>query len=340
MTATAAPESTTASAIGVAVAIVVGFTLASPGAHARDGTPLPPWYQGVAAADRQAAESLFEEGLSLHRQLLRDRAAGKYEQALERWEHPHMRFNLARLWTDMGQYLRAYDNLERVLAWGLPAFDEGFREDIRTLERTLLEQHLARVHIQCDEPGAEVALDGKPRFVAPGSADVVVRPGEHVVTARKTGFFPVVQAVTVTAGNRGRVTLQMSVDGLVHTRRWQPWKPWMVLGAGLASSLIGAGLEWQAARDFDRAAEVFDQEQCAGRPCLPQPPGLYRRAVWEERVAVVSMIAGGLAMATGLTLVILNRSRASRTRDRQGTRLHIEPIFTREGAGLSTRFRF
>lgn len=321
--------------------LITMFLLAGTAAAQAQPAATPrPWERDVSAEDRRAAEALFGQAVELHEQLLRDQAVARYEEALSRWENPHIRWNLALVTMDMGQYLRAHEHLERALSWGPEAFDPADREKITGMRQMLLRQHLAVIEARCDQPDAEVALDGKPWFRGPGAARQVVLPGEHVITARRPGYFPLARNVVLPAGSRGAVTVAMSVDGILEKRRWAPWKPWAVLGGGLAVGAFGAGLHWHARWQLDAARDDLE-EHCGDKPtCPPQTPTPYRRGRWEDRIATGVIATAGTAAAVGLVLVFLNQPRAYRTENREGGRFQIVPIASPNTAGVSARLRF
>lgn len=324
----------------VCLAMLLAWLAGVRAAEAQSGGSSSPWYQGTSAEVRKTAEALYAQALDLHKQLLRDQALAKYEEALKHWEHPHVRWNLALLLTDMGQYLRAYENLEKALAWGSEAFDKDRWNKMKQLKQRLLGQHLAVLEVHSGEPKAEVAADGKRWFRGPGTRRKVVLPGEHVITANKPGYFPLVKAVTLPAGKQGTVVLAMDVDGIFEKRKWAWWKPWAVVGSGLALGLVGAGLQWQADNHFDQANREFQTGCNTGLQCDPSTPSIYGRAVTESRIAVGSLIAAGLTAATGLTLVYINRARAYRSQPTSTPILELSPILSEAAAGVSARIEF
>jgi len=299
-----------------------------------------PWERDVAAEDRRVAETLFDQAVELHEQLLRDQAVARYEEALSRWENPHIRWNLALVMMDMGQYLRAHEHLERALSWGREAFDPPDWEKITGMRQTLLRQHLAVIEARCDQPHAELALDGKPWFRGPGAARQVVLPGEHVITARKPGYFPLARSIVLPAGTQGAVTVAMSVDGIFEKRRWAPWKPRAVLGGGLAVGIAGAALYWDARWQL-RAARDELAARCDGQLiCDPETPSAYRRGRWRHHIATGAMATAGTAAAAGLVLLFINQPRAYRTENRESGRFQIVPLASPDTAGVSARLRF
>ena len=317
----------------VAVCLLAGtaFAQGQPQAAPR------PWERDVPAGDKHVAEALFDQGVELHMRLLRDQAIARYEEALSHWDHPDIRWNLVLLMKDMGQYLRAWTHLEAALAWGPDAFDEHEQENLLAMQQMLLRQHLAVVEARCEQPGAEIALDGKLWFRGPGKARQVVLPGEHAITATKRGYFSMTRNVVLPAGGQGVITLSMSVDGVIEERRWQPWMPWAVFAAGMATGMVGAGLDWHAGRQVERARREFLDECDGALSCEPVTSG---RALWEQRIGAGAMVVGGTVAAAGLALVLLNQPRAYRTENSDRGTFELGPILSPGAAGVSARFNF
>lgn len=309
-------------------------------ARAQPGAGARAWDVGVPAADRRAAEALFGHAVELHEQLLRAQAVARYEQALALWENPYIRWNLALLMNDMGQHLRAYEHLERALAWGPEALGRDDWAKLAGMRRMLLAERLAVIEARCDQPGAALALDGKPWFRGPGAARRVVLPGEHVLTASKPGHFPLARTIILPAGSRGAVTVWLSIDGIVVQRRWARWQPWVVVGGGAAVALVGAGLERAARSDLAEARRTLAR-RCAGAvTCDPATPRAHGRGVFQRRVAAGALAMAGAITAAGLVLAYLNQPRVYRTEDRGGSAFDLVPMAAPDAAGVAARFRF
>src|SRR5262245_60586284 len=82
------------------------------------GTGDEPWYQESSVEQQQQAQALFKQAVAKHKLLLRDQAKELYERALQLWNNPDIQWNLALVLEDLGQYLRAYQQLDGVLRWG------------------------------------------------------------------------------------------------------------------------------------------------------------------------------------------------------------------------------
>lgn len=314
--------------------------IGSPAAPARaDGEgPERPWGRGVPEERRQKAEQLFQEGRALHRSLLLGEARAKYEEALAHWEQPELRLYLGRVLMRIGLPLLAYENLQKALQWGPGALDPEVEQEARAAMRELLHKELAVVEMRCDEPGAAIVLDGKPWFVGPGAQRRLVVPGEHIVTAKKTGYYLVVKPVVVLAGKQASGAIQLSADKTITERRWSAWVPWAAVGAGAAAGLLGAGLSWQAGTHHDEAEQKM--RGACSRTCPPSSGGEYDQGLLENRVAIGSFIAGGAALITGAVLVYVNTPRSYRTEDRGDVKIELAPVVSDSVAGLTARVSF
>src|SRR5207344_2845737 len=123
-------------------------------------------------------------------------ALAKYREAIGRWEHPAIRFNIAVCLINLDQPVEAMDNLERSLVYGSAAL--GLELYAQALaHRKRLEGQLSRLTLDCPEPDEEVRLDGKLVYRGPGVVDLFVLPGEHQVIATKAGFLPASRSIVV-----------------------------------------------------------------------------------------------------------------------------------------------
>lgn len=318
-------------------AVAAAMVLALPVARADEACPgEEPWYQQSSADNRRQAEALFEQAVAKHRQLQRGDARELYEQALALWDNPDIRWNLALVLEDLGEYLLAHQQLSSMLRWRAALCARQLRE-VQDRMQALETRHLGRVEAHGEEAGAEIRLDNQPWSLVAGSRDTLVNPGEHYVSASKPGFFPVTIPVTVTMGMRTHVTLDLDADRIVGTRRWRSWKPWAVIASGAAVAGIGAGLEWRAFAN--RNAAVHDLAISCGFSCLAiRTPESY--AVMEHRAAIGAFAVGGAAVAVGLMLVWLNHPQWHRSEPRVRSTPTFTPILSPERAGGSALVRF
>lgn len=322
---------------GLAALVLV---LAIPAAQAevtRTGTE--PWYQQTPADARQRAQALFEAAIDKHQQLLREEARELYEQALAQWDNPDIQWNLALALEELGQYLRAHEQLESTLRWDAALGAERLR-DVQARMRALETQRLARIEAYSPEPGADIKIDGQPWFRGAGCRSTPVLPGTHYIASTKPGYFPVTRSVYVTAGQQAHVALAMDADHLVDTRRWAAWKPWAVLAVGVAVTAVGSDLEVQALAQRTSAAEAL-RDRCQTLTCEPaRSPAVYDRAVTNHRLAIGAFAVGGTAVAVGVALAWLNQPRPHRTEARAPSTIEFAPILSPQQAGVSAQVRF
>jgi PEGA domain-containing protein len=271
-----------------------------------------PWNLGVHAETREAARSLFLEGNRLFKIPLFAQAAEKYGEALSKWRHPAFYFNLAIAQLNLGQDLEARENLEQALKYGAePLRPDRFQEAKKQLLE--VQRHLGRIRVGCQIPGAEVTLDGVPLFTGPGNQEVWVKAQAHEVTAKKPEYVTQSKHVAVSPGKQEMLTL--SLRKLIEDRPWAVWKPWAVVGSGVAIAAAGGVLQTLSASGFKAYDAGFAKLSCSTSGCTEQAinegdPHLsprLSRARLEQKIAVGGYIAGGAAIAAGVVLVFLNR---------------------------------
>jgi tetratricopeptide (TPR) repeat protein len=322
----------------ISLALVACLAGMLPGTARADG-PERPWHQGVSEARKQTAQALFTQGSAMLERLKLREARAKYEAALSHWEHPQIRFYLAMVLQKLGQPLDAYENLRRAMAWGAGALEPEEEQDARRLMRALLETELAAIAVRCDEPGAQIALDGEPWFVGPGTERRVMLPGRHVITAQKQGYFPVIEAVASLAGQQSSLALALSEDEIRFRQRWPAWAPWAVIAGGAVAGLASAGWRAEARIHAGEAERAFHDACDAALPC-PARAALLERGRRDERLAIGALAAGGLIAAGGVVLLWLNRPHPYHAEPGPGATLEVVPLFTGGATGLSARLTF
>jgi tetratricopeptide (TPR) repeat protein len=287
---------------------------AANGAPSATGGDDEPWSRGVATEVQDAARAVFLEGNRLFKIPLFAQAVEKYTEALGKWEHPAFYFNLALAQLNLGQDVEAHGSLEQAMRYGAaPLGEDEFREARKQLLE--IERRLGRLRISCPTPGAEVTLDGVALFTGPGSREVWVKPQAHEITAKRHAYFTKVKGVTISPG--GQETLDLPLKKLIEDRPWAAWKPWAVVGSGLAVAAAGGVLHALSARDFRAYDSGFLKLSCATAGCTEPAIDAERaglsakldRARTEQKLAVGGYIAGGAVVVTGALLVYLNRPR-------------------------------
>lgn len=270
------------------------------------------WSRGVSQADRSAADALFQEGNALLKESITVSAAAKYREALKRWDHPNIHYNLALALMTLDQPVETHEHLREAMRHGPEPLQKERFEHARNY-LALLDKQLARIEVRCDAPGAQVELDGRPLFTGPGRHEALVRAGRHTVVASKPGLVTNQTVRVLEGGSTTLIDLPLrSLDELTRTkRRWSPWLPWSIVGAGAALALGGGALHYDALQKVDWVDEQ-SRLRCPGAEgCAVEPSDLAdarRRASTFQSVAVGAYSVGGAAVLAGVTLAFLNRA--------------------------------
>lgn len=317
--------------LGLVMQVSLAFAQEAPAAPAKPAAPSGaapaattspdvdrPWAAGVAETEQARALEIYVAGNTEFAESRFAQALAKYREAIEHWDHPAIRFNMAVCLIHLGLPIEARDHLEKSLAYGMPALGADAHAQAATY-RKLLDAQLTHLTISCTEPGAQVSLDGKPLFTGPGTATRYLLPGEHQVVATKPGLQADLQTLTLSAGVPAKIELRpaiarMSSPQLV--RRWPTWKPWAVLGSGGALAGIGALAYVAAKRDFDAYDRGVASRCPAGcTAAMLTEYGLADEKSAGERMQVVAFshfVAGGGAVVAGVVGLILNQPRVRR----------------------------
>lgn len=324
----------------VAAAMCVAMLVSQ--AAAEDASDAP-WARGVTDAQQAQALRHFQAGLELHRQLLFAEAGSSYEQALAHWPHPKFFLYLSHARAKQGAHLEAHEALEQALRGDSRAMSASERRLARDLQ-TELARELAAVTVRCDEPGAEITINGQAWFTGPGTRRRTVQPGAYVVEATRPGHVSVTRSITLRRGEWSLIEprLVRDQDAILVAHRWSRATPWLVTGAGLVASAAGAWLYMESARHF---AEVQEQ---AGEGCMPEDPScdsvparaLYERAQVERSIGVGALAAGSSALAAALVMHYLNRSHRSPNEEAGSSEMELRPLVDGHTTGVSLRIEF
>src|SRR5687767_3372068 len=146
-----------------------------------------PWAEGVSEEQQRRALVLYEQGNAEFEESRYPQALVRYEEAITHWDHPAIRFNMAVCLINLTRPLDAYRSLESALRHGEePIGASAYQQGLNY--RKLLEGQLGTLTVKCDAPGAEVTLDGRKLFTAPGEVTELMLAGEHQLVASKQGF--------------------------------------------------------------------------------------------------------------------------------------------------------
>jgi hypothetical protein len=328
------------------IGLIVAMLLSSSPARAQGDQTLEPWERGVTTQQMQQARLHFQLALELHQQLLLNEAAAEYRRALSHWEHPKIYFYLSRVWMKLGRAVAAYEALSEALRWGQRGLVENDYQMALQMQRDLLETQIAELDVRCEQAGAEISLDGELLFVGPNRRRVVVSAGKHQIVAKQPEHRTEIRDLAIFPGEQKQVTITLRavVEHAGSTRRWASWKPWAVVGGGVAVAMMGGAMHRLSAASFTAYDREFTR-RCWPGCVLAETPDLterLHRAHMQQKLAVSSYVIGGVAMATGMLLMSLNAPQPSSRQPRDGNaaRMSLMPELLPSGIGVSAIMGF
>jgi hypothetical protein len=304
-----------------------------------------PWYCGVSEQDKQRALELYEQGNQRFDDTLFPDAVASYRAALAHWNHPGVHYNLMLALVALDHSIEAYESSIEALRYGPDALEAEDHRRARDYHK-LLRGRIAELTVTCDEPGAEVTLDGKPTMKGPGQIHLFILPGQHELVARKPGYLATHRTLMLVSEKPASVHLRMlpSTQALVTTRRWDAWQPWAVVGAGVGIGLLGGLLEWRSEINnvqFKRLFEKDCEDGCRESEFSDAMESRQQRYRWYRRTGHGASLVGGAAIVSGLVLVYLNRPQQIENPERQRlVHVSMTPLVTPDTAGLALDLSF
>ena len=207
---------------------------------------------GKEISDKKKAKQFFLKG-----KLLVDK--GKYEEAIEKLEIsydlypvPLVLFNIALCYEELHKYAEAVSFYNEYLETGEDEPYERKEKVFKQIEE--LTEFLGKVHLEVDEDGAEVILDGKAIGRTPVNV-ILVETGKHELAVNKEGFLKAWKKFSIVAGQTFTLSFTMQETGEkgdVGSERPKKKKSkgkgrggalwtggWVVFGAGAALALAG-----------------------------------------------------------------------------------------------------
>ncbi len=225
-----------------------------------------PWTKGVTPEQREKAQVLLGEGNQLFLESKHREALAKYREALALYDHPAIRFNIARSLINLDRRTEAFDNIQAALRYGKPPLGNLY-DEAKNYER-LLQSQIAELEIKCTQRGVAVTVDGQVFATCPVTRSMRLDPGKHQVVGRKSDYLTLTQDVNVFPGKKEPFELKLIslADATVTKRRWANWKPWAVVAGGAAVGGIGVLLELQARSTRSQYADILTS-LCSDQPC-------------------------------------------------------------------------
>lgn len=323
---------------------------------------------GRAAAqsdeDKAAARVLATQGAEAL-------GANKYAEALDLVSRAEQMFHapthvlmIARSQAGLGRLVAAKESYLKLTREELPASAptvfKRAQQDAKD-EMTALEPRIASLRIAVEGGGQQkytVKMDDQP--VSPALLGVYrpVDPGKHEIAVYPVGQGPVKGAVDLKDGEKKdlKLTIPDVVPGGVPVSSVDnpdaPLKPdgssgearpgffTPMRGAGLGLAVLGVGGVALGAVFLSKAASTQSEADggfaACGKHCSPaQQSAIHNRdvdAAHARTIAVVGLAAGGVALATGVTLLVIGKPKA------KSTGATVTPWFSGDMGGLRGTF--
>lgn len=294
---------------GLALVIGAALALHSVAAQAQKA----PWAEGVSDENKAKAKELLEQGNALLVDKKYVEALEQYTAAIGFWDHPAIRFNMARCQIQLGRNLEAYDSIERALTYGAAPHEETVYNEALAYQKLLAAQ-VGQITVSCAQAGVTLTLDGQPFASCPAKQEKRVLAGQHQIVGIKHGMLPrTVELVVAGAAVRAiDVSLEPLAAAAHIEHRWPQYIPWSVFGGGLA--VAGVGILVQVIglgqmKDYDHWVDEKCTGNCQADELPPYIADLKTGAELKSAIGVSLMVTGAAAVAAGAVMLYLNRGR-------------------------------
>lgn len=168
---------------------------------------------GGSADARAKAERHFETGKALYAAENYEGAATEFEASVAAYPTKSGYFNLANCYKALHRYAEALDAIDQMRTRlaaemrsdpALTARIDEIERSIRGLVGTLI--------VTSTPPGAAISVDREPVGTTPLSRALLLGPGEHIVTAERSGFVAAEQRVTVLSRGESRLAFELKKE--------------------------------------------------------------------------------------------------------------------------------
>jgi hypothetical protein len=296
--------------------------------------------------DLVLARTLFNDGRKLAASGHFAEACPKFEESARLNPGIGTAFNLADCWDHLGRTASAWAKYLDVAASAQVAH-QADREKVARDRAAALEPDLSRLTIEVNpsNTGVEVKNDGAPVGKASWGTPIPTDPGSHVIEATAPG--KKAWKTTVQVGPRG-AKASVVVPPLEEDRAATPAaagtgststtaatttpagpdplstdRPagggdtgrvvgFVVGGAGVVGLAVGTVFGLKTKSKTDAASEMCPGDHCKNDKELVEHQALVDEAKEARTVTIVSLAAGGVALATGLVLVLTSGGSSAR----------------------------
>ena len=308
-----------------------------------------------ASADTVQADALFDQGKQLMEEGNTDAACEKFQASFDMLERLGVLLNLANCQKEAGRTASAHANFKRAEAMANKAGESDRAEYARAAAEGL-EGSLSTLAVNVADPvpGLVVKRNGEVLSEASFGLPVPSDPGEMTITAEAEGYVAWSTTITIgqekstesiavpllekdpTAGEGDSGAPPLATAGSDDDGVDLTTVGFIVGGVGVVGVALGAVTGLVAAGTASSAED--DPALCPNKECTPAGREEIDSAESTATVSTIGFIVGGLAVAAGVTLVIIGSSGGDGGPDAVSLTLvpHAGP--TDGGLGLHGRF--
>lgn len=248
-------------------------------------------------------------------------------------------YNIGETYYQLQDYAGALKTLEKYLADGgdkVPA--ERKAEVTKELEKLRL--RVARVEIDVQEPGVDIAVDDVAVGKTPLAEAILVSAGRRKITATAPGGQPVVKTVDLAGGDKTRVKFEISkapaatatattsaapsVPTPPEGREYPVW-PWVTTGVLVAGAGVFGGLALAASGDQKALLNKADQDPKAIKDA-------------HDKVATMAGVTDGLLGAAVIMGVVSVALTATASPKKAAQQTGFSPVIQRLSVGPNGAF--
>jgi hypothetical protein len=200
--------------VSAAAGLLTAWSLLAPG---------PAVAQPAKEEGRAEAKRLLRAGTTAYTRHDYSTALADFQKAFAAFPSARIQYNLGQAFRELGRPVEATMAFESFLADADRITSQQRKEAASAIKE--LESQVARVTLITNVAEVDVFVDGVSRGTTPLPAAVVLAPGAHEINLTRTGYTPVRESLTVSAGEQRRASFVLERSGAASAAAPKPAPP-------------------------------------------------------------------------------------------------------------------
>lgn len=311
--------------------------------------PPPAGAPAPAAADpKEEARQRYDRGMQLYSDGAYDLALIEINRAYDLAPSYKLLYNVAQINAQLQNYAGALRAFERYLVEGGADVPQKRQEEVAK-EIQNLRARTANLRVTINVEGADILVDGFPQVAPPPGEPLLVNAGVRKVSARKPGYQPTEQVLTLAGGDSVDVKLDLAevASSGPQASPPQPVKPkpekepsylwigWVTTGAFTAGAVIAGIATLSAASDRD---DELDTPASAGQSAADKRAAIDDAESSRSNLAVTTDILTGAAIIAGGVTLAFTIAGASDDDEKAQVKPHVRVGVRPTGLDLAGTF--